>query len=112
MRFLTLAAAFSRLTVMGCAFLVVAGNDSHAQTGQMKPASSDALATHGMAPADALARALQQREAARKRQALQNRELADTRKMFLQRQSVLDQIQNLRRADTKAKDDIIRRLQN
>lgn len=111
MRFLTVAAAFFRLAATGCAFLVVAGNDTHAQTGQPKPAASDTLATHGMAPADALARALQQREAQRKRQALQNRQLSGAKKMFLQRQTALDQIQNRMRRDAKAKDEIIRRMQ-
>ena len=105
MRFPMVAAAFSRLVVTGCVFLVVAGNASHAQTGQ------HALATHGMAPADALARALQRREAARQRQALQHRQLSGTRKMFLQRQTALDRIQDLRRHDAKTKDEIIRRMQ-
>jgi len=111
MRFLTVAAASFRLAVTGCAFLVIAGNDTHAQTGQMKPAASDTLATHGMAPADGLARALRQREAARKRQALQTRQLTGTKKMFLQRQSALDQIQDRMRRDAKTKDEIIRRMQ-
>jgi len=111
MRFLTVAAAFFRLAATGCAVLVFAGNDTHAQTAQMKPGASDTLATHGMAPADGLARALRQREAARKRQALQNRQLSGTKKMFLQRQTALDQIQNRMRRDAKTKDEIIRRMQ-
>jgi hypothetical protein len=110
MRFLT-AAALSGLTVISVASVDAAHNSAEAQSRQLKQESPSVSVTHGMAPADALARALQQREQVRKRQARQEGAQADIKTMFQQRQSAFDQRQDLERSNTKAKNDLIRSLQ-
>lgn len=108
MRFL-MTAAFVGLSTMSAAFFVAANSDAHAQ--KSKASSSAPSAVHGIAPAAPLARALQQREAERKRQAQRAGVNAGTKKMFQQRQSAYDQMHGLMHGNAKAKQNMIRRLQ-
>ena len=108
MRFL-MTAAFVGLSTMSAAFFVAANSDAHAQ--KSKASSSAPSAVHGMAPAAPLARALQQREAERKRLAQRAGVNAGTKKMFQQRQSAYDQMHGLMHGNAKAKQNMIRRLQ-
>lgn len=82
MRFL-MTAAFVGLSTMSAAFFVAANSDAHAQ--KLKASSSVPSVVHGMAPAEPLARALQQREAERKRQAQRAGVNAGNKKVFQQR---------------------------
>ena len=104
-----MTAAFVGLSTTSATFFVAA--DSDANTQKSIASSSAPSAVHGLAPAAPRARALQQREAERKRRAQRAGVNAGTKKMFQQRQSAYDQMHGLVHGNAKAKQNMIRRLQ-
>lgn len=111
MKIVKSAATIGFLASMSCLAFVAMSNDAQAQIRQLKTVSPPAPVAPGAQPAEALARALQNRERTKKFHVLQSKSRNRTKQMFQQRQRAVDQTHELVNRNARTRNEIIRRMQ-